>query len=146
MFVSYNYEYTRRFGMNKIFSLITTLIFALCLNGYNSGGTYTTKNMTSEDCSNSYMKMIYKSFDGYKYKKININKGEKLKLNIDVTTKDGELEVLVLNENNDEIYSTTNPKKEINKEIKIDKDGKYTIKIDGDEHSGSYDVEWKLIK
>lgn len=50
----------------------------------------------------------------------------------------------MLDKSNKKIYSITNPKGEVNKDIDIDKDGKYTIKIEGEKHDGSFCVKWTV--
>ena len=62
---------------------------SISILGCNAGGTYSTVKLQNEDSGDSYMEMKYKSFDGYRYKKIQASKGEKLNLNIDVNTQKG---------------------------------------------------------
>ena len=83
-------------------------------------------------------------FDGYKYKKVDANKGNILELSLNVTTKGGKLNILVLNDKEEEIYSNYDLNGNINEKINIDEDGKYMIKIEGDKHEGSYDISWKV--
>ena len=130
--------------MKKINKIICILSLSISILGCNAGGTYSPVKLQNADSGDSYMEMKYKSFDGYRYKKIQASKGEKLNLNIDVNTQKGKLKVLVLNKNNKKIYSITNPEEEVNKDIEIDKDGKYTIKIEGKKHDGSFCVKWTV--
>ena len=100
--------------------------------------------MSKEDNGNNYMEMTYEYFDGYKYKKVKANKGNILELSLNVTTKGGKLNILVLNDKEEEIYSNYDLNGNINEKINIDEDGKYMIKIEGDKHEGSYDINWKV--
>ena len=131
--------------MKKRLLIITIIsILAISLFGCNSSGKYVVKKMSKEDNGNNYMEMTYEYFDGYKYKKVEANKGNILELSLNVTTKGGKLNILVLNDKEEEIYSNYDLNGNINEKINIDEDGKYMIKIEGDKHEGSYDISWKV--
>ena len=131
--------------MKKQLLIITIIsILAISLFGCNSSGKYVVKKMSKEDNGNNYMEMTYEYFDGYKYKKVEANKGNILELSLNVTTKGGKLNILVLNDKEEEIYSNYDLNGNINEKIDIDEDGKYMIKIEGDKHEGSYDISWKV--
>lgn len=131
--------------MKKQLLIITIIsILAISLFGCNSSGKYVVKKMSKEDNGNNYMEMTYEYFDGYKYKKVEANKGNILELSLNVTTKGGKLNILVLNDKEEEIYSNYDLNGNINEKINIDEDGKYMIKIEGDKHEGSYDISWKV--
>ena len=131
--------------MKKRLLIITIIsILAISLFGCNSSGKYVVKKMSKEDNGNNYMEMTYEYFDGYKYKKVKANKGNILELSLNVTTKGGKLNILVLNDKEEEIYSNYDLNGNINEKIDIDEDGKYMIKIEGDKHEGSYDISWKV--
>ena len=131
--------------MKKRLLIITIIsILAISLFGCNSSGKYVVKKMSKEDNGNNYMEMTYEYFDGYKYKKVEANKGNILELSLNVTTKGGKLNILVLNDKEEEIYSNYDLNGNIYEKINIDDDGKYMIKIEGDKHEGSYDISWKV--
>ena len=131
--------------MKKRLLIITIIsILAISLFGCNSSGKYVVKKMSKEDNGNNRMEMTYEYFDGYKYKKVEANKGNILELSLNVTTKGGKLNILVLNDKEEEIYSNYDLNGNINEKINIDEDGKYMIKIEGDKHEGSYDISWKV--
>ncbi len=133
--------------MKKRLLIITIIsILAISLFGCNSSGKYVVKKMSKEDNGNNCMEMTYEYFDGYKYKKVEANKGNILELSLNVTTKGGKLNILVLNDKEEKIYSNYDLNGNINEKIKIniDEDGKYMIKIEGDKHEGSYDISWKV--
>ena len=131
--------------MKKRLLIITIIsILAISLFGCNSSGKYVVKKMSREDNGNNYMEMTYEYFDGYKYKKVEANKGNILELSLNVTTKGGKINILVLNDKEEEIYSNYDLNGNINEKINIDEDGKYMIKIEGDKHEGSYDISWKV--
>lgn len=131
-------------GKNKIILGIGVAIICVVIVfsiGISGGSAKTVMSIGSN--TKSSMKMIYKSFDGEKYRILNLNSGDTLDVNIDVTTKSGDLNVFILDNNNNEIYNVKNPDKVITKSIDIKEDGKYTIKVEG-KHSGSYKINWDI--
>jgi len=129
---------------NKLLIVAIISILAISLFGCNSSGTYVVKKMSKEDSGDNYMEMTYEYFNGYKYKKVEANKGDVLELSTNVNTKGGKLNIFVLNDKDEEIYSNCNLNGKVNETINIDEDGKYKIKIEGDKHEGFYNVNWKV--
>ncbi len=131
-------------GKKKVILGIGVVIICVVIAFFigDSGGNAKTV-MSIGTNTKSSMKMIYKSFSGEKYRILNLNSGEKLDVNIDVTTKSGDLNVSILDNDNNEIYSVKNPSEVITKSIDIKEDGKYTIKVEGN-HSGSYKINWDI--
>jgi len=113
---------------NKLLIVAIISILAISLFGCNSSGTYVVKKMSKEDSGDNYMEMTYEYFNGYKYKKVEANKGDVLELSTNVNTKGGKLNIFVLNDKDEEIYSNCNLNGKVNETINIDEDGKYKIK------------------
>lgn len=129
---------------NKVITVIVIIVACVIVAfavGPHEGNANTVMSIASS--TKSSMKMIYKSFDGEKYKTLNLKSGQKLDVNIDVTTESGELTVLILDKDKNEIYSVKNPSEKISKSIDIKESGKYTIKVEG-KHSGSYRIDWDI--
>lgn len=72
-----------------------------------------------------------------------VKKDDELNLNINVTTEEGNLKIALLDENNNELFIEGNPKEQVTKTIKINKDAAYRLKIDG-KHKGSYKIAWDI--
>lgn len=126
---------------HKLIILISILVTTLFIMGC-SGGNYTTTLCIQNDTKNS-MYMSYSSFHGYKFTTLKLRKGTKLTLNINVTTKKGNLKVTLTDENSKQLFKVENPEKALTKVIKIDRDGIYKIKVDGN-HKGSYKISWSV--
>ena len=124
---------------NKI--IISILLIILFLVGC-SGGSYKTKCSVEDNTKNS-MVMSYLNFEGYKFTTIKLKNGDKLNFNIKVTTEEGNLKVMLINEKNEELFSVENPKEDIIKTIEISKDGNYKLKVEGN-HKGSYEIFWDI--
>lgn len=124
---------------NKIIIPMLIVLISLFSAGC-SAGSYKTK-MSVENNTPKRMQMSYSSFEGYKYTSIKLKKGDELTLNVNVTTEKGNLKISVLDEDDTELFKTENPKEEITKTIKIDKDADYKIKVEG-KHKGKYKITW----
>lgn len=131
-------------GKNKVIIFIGIIIICVAIVfsvGISGGNAKTVMSIGSN--TKSGMKMVYKSFNGEKYRILNLKSGEKLDINIEVITKSGDINVSILDNNNNEIYSVKNPSEIITKSIDIKETGKYTIKVKG-KHSGSYKINWDI--
>jgi len=74
---------------------------------------------------------------------INLKKGDKLVLNVSVTTIGGNLKVSLENQNNKELFTIKNPKKRISKTINVNENGDYKIQVEG-KHQGGYNINWNV--
>jgi len=115
--------------------LLITLFLAGC-----SVGSYKTKSSTENDTNNS-MEMSYSSFEGSKFTPIKLKNGDELKLDIQVTTEEGNLKIALIDEKDNELFKIENPKEQIVKTIKINKYATYKVKVEGT-HKGSYKIIW----
>lgn len=123
--------------------LLIALLMTLSLAGC-SGGSYKTKICTEQNTNNS-MQATYSDFEGYKFTSIKLKNGDELNLNVNVTTKEGNLKIILIDENGNELFKTENPKEQVAQTIKINKDGTYKIKVQG-KHQGSYNIAWNVKK
>lgn len=105
-------------------------------------GSYTVIIANEKNTPNS-MVMSYSSFDGFKYRSLNLREGDNRDLSIDVSTKEGSLEVSLIDEKDNKVFKTENPREEIHRTINIDENGKYRIKVEGN-HKGSYRISWDI--
>lgn len=122
-----------------LFCSLTLMLYIIsCL-----GGSYSTLKSIENDTNNS-MKMSYSKFNGYKFKSLQLKCGDILKLNTNINTTSGTLSLSFLTEDGTEIYKIANPKTSLSEQITISKDGTYKIKIFADNHSGDYDIDWKV--
>ena len=110
-------------------------IFAGCTVG--SG----TSVKMSEDNNSHRMSATYSKFDGYKKTTVTVQNDEEIQVNVDVVTNKGNIDLKITHEDGTVAYqgddmSTTSFN------VMLDKNGEYTIRIDTDNHSGSYDINW----
>jgi hypothetical protein len=115
--------------------LITTLFLGGC-SGY-------TSMMSREIQIGNSWEMSYASFSGTKSIPIRLEKGKPIYLTIDMTTKEGKLEVSFLDNKDKVLYKVDTPKEQVNKLIEIHKDGTYQIQVKG-EHKGGFKINWAV--
>lgn len=100
----------------------------------------TSKNSIEKDNSHR-ISATYDKFDGYKKTTLKLDKDEKKDVKVDIVSKKGEINLSIKNEDGTVAYegkdmdTTTFT-------VTLDKEGKYTIRIDAKEHYGSYDINW----
>lgn len=109
-----------------------------------SGGSYTSV-MSNEINTKNRMEMTYSKFNGNKFTVIDLKEGEEITFQIEVTTKEGNLKVFLIDKDDNKLFELENPKEAITKTVKINKSGKYKIKIEG-KHSGSCKINWTIGK
>lgn len=88
------------------------------------------------------MSMSYDNFNGTKQKEIKVGKGETIKIKADIVTEGGELDVEIENQDTDEDAYSGDDLPTSTFEVTLDKEGTYIIKVDADNHKGSYSFTW----
>ena len=124
--------------------LFCSLILILSIVGC-SGGSYSTLK-SIENNTDTSMKMSYSKFNGGKFRTLKLKSGDILNFNANVNTTSGNLSICVLDENGTELYKADTPKSPLSESINISKDGTYKIKITAKNHSGDYDINWKIVR
>lgn len=125
--------------MIKKVSIVSILTFILLIltsctvqNGTIISGTLKATNNSIEG--------DYKSFDGKYYKKLKLNKSDTLESSSVIHTIDGNIQLLLLDDKDNEV---TNLKDE--KTIIIPEDGYYYFTAVAENHSGDFKLNW-IIK
>lgn len=125
----------------KIKVITTMIVLVIFLVGCSGGGYRTIMSMENNSANST--EMSYSSFKGSKFTSLKLKSGDELNLNVEVVTKEGNLAITLIDENNKELFKTENPKEPIKEKIKIDKDSTYKIKVEGN-HKGSYKITWDV--
>jgi len=119
-------------GIILILLLFLITIFTSCTYGSYSIGVGDVE-MGKNEITGSYS-----SFNGFKQRSYNFEKGSSLNFNSVIETESGELKVLLLDEGDNKIHEISSTG---NSNIKIKETGDYTIRVEGIEHKGSFSVE-----
>lgn len=125
--------------MKKIFTVLILVIFAISVCGCTvSSGV--SLNMTEKNSSHQ-MKASYSKYSGYKKTFITVKSGETKKVNVSVVTKKGDISLKITNDDGKVFYEgdKMNTSDFI---VNLDEAGKYTIKVEAEKHSGSFDINW----
>lgn len=128
-------------GRLKSKAIGIVLLLAFFLVGCSGGGYRTV--MSSENSTNNRTEMTYSSFKGSKFTSLKLKQGDILDLDVEVVTREGNLTISLIDEGNKELVKIENPKEPVKKNIKVDKDGTYKIKVEGN-HKGSYKINWNV--
>ena len=100
-----------------------------------NGFTYNTPTKIS---------MRYDRFDGYKTKTLDVEAGETVVVSVKVVTNSGLLDAFIAKDNNTNDCSYQgNDIPTSSFTVNLTSEGKYTIRVDADNHSGSFSFEWE---
>lgn len=124
--------------MIKKISIVSILTFILLTLTSCSVQNGTVIKGTLKATNNS-IEGKYESFDGKYYKKLKLNKSDTLESNSVVNITDGDIQLLLLDEENNEI---SNLKDE--KTITIPEDGYYYFTAVAKNHSGDFKLNWNI--
>ena len=125
--------------MKKILTVFILIFFAISVCGCTvSSGV--SLNMT-EKSSSHQMTASYSKFSGYKKTFITIKSGETKKVNVSVVTKKGDISLKITNKDG-KVFYQGDKMDTSNFVVKLDEPGKYTIKVEAEKHSGSFDINW----
>lgn len=123
--------------------LIIVLVTLASLTGCTSG-SYMTMMSRELHTANSWQ-MSYGSFSGTKSTTIPVKSGNLMILHIQVTTKEGNLKVNVLNQAGNLVYQVDTPKKSIRQVLTVTQNATYTLQISG-KHKGGFKISWDILR
>ncbi len=125
-----------------LIGIFTCTLLALSLIGCTTG-SYTATLAIEKNTSTS-MAMTYEKLKGHKTASLSIEENEVVEVEVDVVSKDGKLDLSIVNEQNETFYQGTDmPTSSF--VVTLDKKGKYKITIDAKDHKGSYNISWKYV-
>lgn len=126
--------------MKKKITIILTLVLMIGLLVGCTVSHGTLKNSIENDSSHR-ISATYDKFDGYKKTTLEVESDEEKTVNVDIETKKGELDLTITDEDGNAVYEEEDLETSTF-DVTLDKEGKYTIRVDADNHSGSYDINW----
>ncbi len=129
--------------MKKV-AFLTMLLLPLLLLAACTSGSYSAL-MAVENNTFTSMQMRYQQFNGYKAKELRLNEGETCEVTVDIVSDEGSLSLSITDQDGESYYQGTDLPTS-NFSVSLDKAGDYTIRIDAQKHSGSYDISWETAK
>lgn len=127
------------------FCFRTNLTEAIKLNKIgSSSGSFVWKNAI-EKSGIDFWRASYTYFDGWKKRSFTFSKDDKNKciIQADVETHSGELDIVVYDKNNNELYNYTDIETSTF-DIILDIDGEYEVKVIGKGHNGNFSIKPKV--
>ena len=127
--------------LKKNLYLLITLILLAVLTGCTCG-SFTILN-GSELNTSTKMSMSYEKFNGFKQRNIEVREDETLVISVNIVTEAGSIDAYVAKDN--DTTNSTYTGKDIPTSsftVTITKPGKYTIRVDAQNHTGSYSFSW----
>ncbi len=121
--------------MKKVISAIAAMAIILsCLSG--------CLFMSYETKTGDYWKISYQKFNGSRDCTIKLSGEGEHTFTIDIVTNSGTLGLSIEDENGTSIYDSDELSTS-SFEVKADGAGKYTIRFEAEDHSGSFEVKWE---
>lgn len=126
---------------NKKSFLIVIFILTLLISTGCTKGSYTILkgdiNFNEQSASGSYEK-----FNGYQEKIVNFSEGDTIIFNYEELTSAGNLVFSVLDNEDNVLLEFDNSVSD--QKLQVDTSEKYKIRINGDDHSGSFALNWEF--
>ncbi|WP_024831214.1 hypothetical protein [Ruminiclostridium josui] len=124
---------------NKKHILLVIVSAIILLSGCTYGSYTSLKSVESN--TSSMMSMRYERFNGYKATNIKVKEDNPIDVNFDIVSDKGKLNMSITDEEGESVYEG----KEVPTSsfvVRLDKSGKYKLKVQGEKHSGSYKITW----
>lgn len=118
--------------------LISALMISIFVGCTVSSGT--ARIMTEKNNSHC-ISATYDKYDGYKKTTLKVKADEEKDVNVSIVSNEGEIDLKITQEDGTVVYQGDNIDTS-SFVVTLDKEGKYTIRIDAKDHSGSYDINW----
>lgn len=127
--------------MKKTFlTSIITLIAVLCILGCTTG-SYTFIN-SNENSESEFWNASYDKFNGYKQREITISGEGDHAFTVEIVTNSGKLGLSIEDDDGKSLYNG-NELPSSSFEVIANGEGKYTIRLDADNHNGGFDIKWE---
>ena len=127
--------------MKRLF-LVTAAIFLIL--AFVSGctfGSYSLRN-SSEKSGRDHWQIRYEKFNGFKQRNIKLSGECEHTFSVEIVTNSGALGLVIKDGNGTSIYDGEElPSSAFS--VKADSSGKYTIRVNADNHSGGFNIKWE---
>lgn len=128
--------------MKRRMNVILAILLVILLGTGCTFGSYSVVKATENNTTTS-MQMSYEKFNGNKNRAIKLDEGESCSVAVNIASESGRINLSIEDEDGDSYYQGTNlPTSSFT--VYLDKAGKYTIRVEGDSHTGSYSISWEI--
>jgi hypothetical protein len=119
---------------------IAIVLIVICFAGCTTGG-YSVLIM-DENSGADHWDATYEKFNGYKQREITMSDEGSHAFTVEIVTNSGDLRLKIEDSEGNELYTGHEfPSSPF--EVTADEGGKYTIRLDADSHSGSFNITWE---
>jgi len=127
--------------MKKSISIVIIMFIMMFLIGCTKSSYVIISGQDND--SSTQMSMTYEQFSGYKETQIKVKDGEEVKVSVKIATAGGTIDAYIAKDNNEStaVYKG-NDIKSSNFTVTLKEAGTYTIRVDGDKHTGGYLFNW----
>lgn len=126
----------------KRFTLAAMIVFVILLvSGCSSVGSYSFIK-SHENSDDNYWNVSYEKFNGYKQREITLAGEGEHTFTIEIETNSGALSLSIKDAEGTSFYNG-NEMPSSSFLVIVDKEGKYVIRLDADNHAGSFDIKWE---
>lgn len=129
-----------RITKGYMFTLLM-LLLTICLVGC-SGGSYKIIKGSIDHTQDS-IEGSYSQFNGRYFNSLKLEEGTTMRINFEEHTEEGSITMQLL-DMDDNVLLTLEEASE-NKDIKIEKTGKYQVRVSGSNHKGDFKVSWAVL-
>ncbi len=134
----------RKKPMKKLI-LTFVLVLSLFLLFSCSRGAYSVL-MGQERNTPTSMAMTYEKFNGYKERTFTVGEDEHATVYVSFITESGELDAYITKEGDTEHEYIGNDVVNSTFTVDLTEEGKYTVRVEGKDHSGEYNFQWEIEK
>jgi uncharacterized cupredoxin-like copper-binding protein len=130
--------------MKKLGILMILLMLAGILSGCSRASSFTVVAGVENNTKRS-MSMTYEKFDGKKMAEepIHVAKGEEVVVKVDIVTEDGSITVYIAPESDPKDYVLESHDIATSQfTVTLSEEGDYLLRIEADDHKGSYSIDW----
>lgn len=129
--------------MKKRLTIIAAMLLVLAGVSGCTKGSYTFI-YSNENSGTDFWNVSYGKFNGYKEREITISAEGKHVFTVDIVTNSGKLSLSIKDSNGTSLYRGNDmPSSSSSFTVAGDGEGKYVIRFDADNHSGSFNIKWE---
>ena len=127
--------------MKRLLVIVVAILLIIgCISGCTYGSYIFIKSYETSG-SNSWQ-ISYEKFNGFKQRNIKLSDEDGLTFNVEIETNSGVFGLVIVDSDGTSIYSGDDlPTSSFS--VKADSAGKYTIRVNTDNHSGSFNITWE---
>lgn len=127
--------------MKKKHMLVAVLLLLAVMVTGCTKGSYTFLK-SNEKSGNSYWNASYEQFNGYKQREVSVSGDGEHAFTVAIVTTSGTLGLVITDKDGNTLYTGSDIETSTF-DVQVDTAGKYIVKVEADNHQGSFDIQWE---